>query len=158
LISWCATSDRGDRRAAEEEAKFAGKSLNDVAREASRTAARPSKEKPWTEVDRIRTKIGSHDTTTMSRIALMDRIEARQISHLIIAHKDRLVRFGFPWFERFCAEHGTELLVLNQEQLYPEQELVQDLSTIVHCFSARLYGLRHYRKKLNEALAEDARK
>ena len=50
-------------------------------------------------------------------VALMDRIEARQVSQLIIAHKDRLVRFGFPWFERFCTEHGTELLVLNQRQL-----------------------------------------
>jgi predicted site-specific integrase-resolvase len=69
-------------------------------------------------------------------VALMDRIEA-QISHLIIAHKDRPARFGFPWFERFCAEHATELLVLNQEQLSPEQEMVPDLLTIVHCFSAR---------------------
>jgi len=91
-------------------------------------------------------------------VALMDRIEARQVSHLVIAHKDRLVRFGFSWFERFCTEHGTELLVLNNEQLSPEQEMVQDLLTIVHCFSARLYGLRNYRKKLNEALAEDVRK
>jgi predicted site-specific integrase-resolvase len=91
-------------------------------------------------------------------VALMDRIEARQVSHLIVAHKDRLVRFGFPWFERLCAEHGTELLVLNNEQLSPEQEMVQDLLTIVHCFSARLDGLRNYRKKLNEALAEDIRK
>jgi predicted site-specific integrase-resolvase len=57
-------------------------------------------------------------------VALMDRVEARQVSHLIIAHKDRLVRFGFSWFGRFCAEHGTELLVLNQEQLSPEQEMV----------------------------------
>ena len=88
-------------------------------------------------------------------VALMDRIEARQVSHLIIAHKDRLVRFGYQWFERFCAEHGTELLVLNNEQLSPEQEMVQDLLTIVHCFSARLYGLRNYRKKLKAALAED---
>jgi putative resolvase len=88
-------------------------------------------------------------------VALMDRIEGRQVSHLVIAHKDRLVRFGFRWFERFCAEHGTDVLVLNNEQLSPEQEMVQDLLTIVHCFSARLYGLRNYRKKLDEALAED---
>ena len=88
---------------------------------------------------------------------LTDRIEARQVSHLIIAHKDRLVRFGFSWFERFCAEHGTEFLVLNNEQLSPEQEMVQDLLTIVHCFSARLHGLRNFCKKLNEALAEDIR-
>jgi putative resolvase len=88
-------------------------------------------------------------------VALMDRIEAGQVSHLILAHKDRLVRFGFQWFERFCEEHGCELLVLNQEKLSPEQEMVQDLLTIVHCFSARLYGLRNYRKKLDEALKSD---
>jgi predicted site-specific integrase-resolvase len=90
-------------------------------------------------------------------VTIMDRVEAREVSHLIVAHKDRLVRFGFQWFERFCTEHGTELLVLNNEQLSPEQEMVQDLLTIVHCFSARLYGLRNYRKKLNEALAADVR-
>jgi putative resolvase len=83
-------------------------------------------------------------------VALIDRIEARQISHLVIAHKDRLVRFGFSWFERFCAEHGTELPVLNNQQLSPEQEMVEDVLTIVHCCSARLYGLRNYRKKLKE--------
>jgi len=90
-------------------------------------------------------------------LSVMDRIEAGQVSHLIIAHKDRLVRFGFSWFERFCVEHGTELLVLNQEQLSPEQEMVQDLMTIVQLFSARLYGLRNYRKKLDEALKSDLR-
>jgi putative resolvase len=87
----------------------------------------------------------------------MDRIEAPQVSYLVISHKDRLVRFGFPWIERFCAEHGTNLLVLNNEQLSPEQEMVQDLLTIVRCFSARPYSLRNYRKKLKEALAEDVR-
>jgi putative resolvase len=91
-------------------------------------------------------------------LSLMDRVESREVSHIIIAHKDRLVRFGFAWFARFCSEHGTELLILNSEQLSPEQEMVQDLLTIVHCFSARLYGLRNYKKKLNEALVEDLKK
>jgi putative resolvase len=50
---------------------------------------------------------------------------------------------------------GPSWLVLNNEQLSPEQEMVQDLLTIVHCFSAHRYGLRNYRKKLNEALKED---
>ena len=39
-------------------AKAAGKSLNDLAREALRAAARPSKEAAWAEADRIRAKIG----------------------------------------------------------------------------------------------------
>jgi predicted site-specific integrase-resolvase len=85
-------------------------------------------------------------------LALFDKIEKRKVSHLILAHKDRLVRFGFEWFQRFAIEHGCELLILNNEVLSPEQEMVQDLMTITDCFSARLYGLRNYRKKLNEAL------
>jgi hypothetical protein len=34
--------------------------------------------------------------------------------------------------------------------------MVQDPLTIVHCFSARLCGLRNYRKKRDEALCESA--
>jgi putative resolvase len=87
-------------------------------------------------------------------VALMRAIEAREVATLVIAHKDRLVRFGFVWFAEFAATHGCELLVLNQETLSPEQEMVQDLMTIVHCFSSRLSGLRHYRKALDQALKE----
>ncbi|MCA3187916.1 MAG: IS607 family transposase [Cupriavidus sp.] len=89
-------------------------------------------------------------------LALMDEIGRREIKMLILAHRDRLTRFGFEWFEHFAKINGCELLVLNQERLSPEQEMVQDLMTIVHCFSSRLYGLRNYRKKLDEALKKNA--
>lgn len=39
--------------------------------------------------------------------------------------------------------------------LSPEEEMVQDMTTVVRCFSRRLYGLRNYRKKLKEALDAD---
>ena len=87
--------------------------------------------------------------------AVMDAIEAGTVGTLIIAHQDRLTRFGYEWFARFCQRHACDIVVLNQEHLSPEAELVQDLLTITHVFSARLYGLRHYRKKLQEALDAD---
>ena len=71
---------------------------------------------------------------------------------LIVAHKDRLARFGFELLQHLCREHGCDLLVINSEKLSPEQEMVQDLMTIVHCFSSRLCGLRNYKKTLKEAL------
>jgi predicted site-specific integrase-resolvase len=83
---------------------------------------------------------------------LFEDIEVGKVRQLIVAHKDRLVRFGFEWFAEFCARHGTELVVMNQETLSPEQEMVSDLLSIVHVFSARLYGLRSYRKELKHAL------
>lgn len=90
-------------------------------------------------------------------LALLDSVGMGLVRTLVIAHRDRLTRFGFEWFERYCRLNDCELLVLNQERLSPEQEMVQDLMTIVHCFSSRLYGLRNYRKKLNEALRSEAR-
>ena len=88
-------------------------------------------------------------------LSLMEEIGRREIKTLVLAHRDRLTRFGFEWFEHYAKANGCEILVLNQERLSPEQEMVQDLMTIVHCFSSRLYGLRNYRKKLNEAIKQD---
>ena len=86
---------------------------------------------------------------------LTDAISRSEVRMLVLAHRDRLTRFGYEWFEHLAQKHGCELLVLNQERLSPEQEMVQDMMTIVHCFSSRLYGLRHYRKQLNAALNKD---
>jgi plasmid stability protein len=46
-------------------AKTAGKSLNDIAREALEAAAKPSKAEIWAEIDRFRERIGpvSGDST-----------------------------------------------------------------------------------------------
>jgi len=82
---------------------------------------------------------------------LMTEIELGQVGSLIIAHKDRLARFGFEWFESFCERHGTKLFVVNGDSLSPEKELVQDLLSIVHEFSARLYGLKSYEKAIKDA-------
>ena len=87
-------------------------------------------------------------------LALVDRIVANQVAAVVIAHKDRLVGFGFDLLVHLCRTHTCELVVLNTETLSPEQEMVQDLMTITHCFSARLYGLRNYRQALQQALQE----
>ena len=76
---------------------------------------------------------------------LLEMIELGQVRRLLIAHRDRLVRFGYAYFETFCERHHTEIVVITGENLSPEQELVRDLITIVTVFSARLHGLRSYR-------------
>src|SRR6266699_1709051 len=82
---------------------------------------------------------------------LMERIELGQVRRLLIAHRDRLVRFGYEYFEAFCERHHTAIVVIDGETLSPEQELVRDLMAIVTVFSARLHGLRSYRQVLKEA-------
>lgn len=36
---------------------------------------------------------------------LFEDIEVGKVRQVIVAHKDRLVRFGFEWFAEFCARH-----------------------------------------------------
>jgi putative resolvase len=86
---------------------------------------------------------------------LVDRIVRSERSTLVIAHKDRLARFGVELLAHLCETHGCQIVVRNTESLSPEQAMVQNLLTIVHCFSSRLYGLRSYRKAIQKAMTND---
>ena len=85
---------------------------------------------------------------------LLKQVEADKIDKIYVTYKDRFVRFGYEWFEDFCAFHGTEIIVLNQKQTSPEEELTEDLLSILHVFSARSYGLRKYKTEINKELKE----
>jgi len=85
-------------------------------------------------------------------LEIFKMVEKKEIKNLIIAHKDRLCRFGFEWFENFCKNHNCNIIILNAEVLSPQEEMVQDLMAIIHCFSCRLYGLRNYKKELKKHL------
>jgi predicted site-specific integrase-resolvase len=89
-------------------------------------------------------------------LELSDAIGRGEVRTLVLAHRDRLTRFGYEWFEHMAHQHGCEVLVLNQERLSPEQEMAQDMMTIVDCFSSRLDGLRNYRRQQNAALNQEA--
>jgi predicted site-specific integrase-resolvase len=88
-------------------------------------------------------------------LALVDAILEGHVERVVLAHQDRLARFGYQVLVHLCQTHQSELLVMNTEELSPEQALVQDLMTITHCFSSRLDGLSNYRKALKKAIADD---
>ena len=72
------------------------------------------------------------------------------IGTIIITYKDRFIRFGFDWFEKFLNKFGVKFIIVNNESLSPQEELVQDIISILHVFSCRIYGLRKYKKKIKE--------
>lgn len=98
---------------------------------------------------------GALDVGRRGLLDLTDAIARREVVVLVLAHRDRLLRFGFEWFEHFAAAHGCELLVLNQERLSPEAEMIQDLARVVQDFARRLHGLQRYRRQLDAALKQD---
>lgn len=81
-------------------------------------------------------------------LSLVFSIIKGEIKILVVAHKDRLCRFAFDFVEELATSYGCEIIVANQESLSPQQELVEDLMAIIHCFSCRLYGLGSYSSDL----------
>lgn len=69
---------------------------------------------------------------------------------IAISNKDRFIRFGFNWLEKFCEKFNIKIIIVNNKILSPNEDLVQDIISILHIFSCRLYGLRKYKNQIKE--------
>ena len=81
---------------------------------------------------------------------LLDEVMGNKIKTIVISNKDRFIQFGYDWFEKFCEKFNTKIIIVNNETLSPNEELVQDIISILHVFSCRLYGLRKYKNQIKE--------
>ena len=88
---------------------------------------------------------------------LITLISAGGVDKLVIYYKDRLMRFGFEFFEHLCEIHGTEIVIVDKTEGNKTQheEFAEDLISIIHYFSMRLYGSRSYKKQLKMQHVED---
>ena len=87
---------------------------------------------------------------------LLRRILQREISRIVLTHKDRLLRFGAELVFELCELHDIEVVLIDQgtESSF-ETELAEDVLEIMTVFSAKLYGSRsHKNQKLREALEQ----
>ena len=76
----------------------------------------------------------------------------------MVAYRDRLARFGTELIETLLERNGGELVVLNQRDLSPEEEIMTDLLAILTVFGARVNGLRRYRKEIAQDKALPGRR
>jgi predicted site-specific integrase-resolvase len=72
-----------------------------------------------------------------------------EINEVIVAHRDRLARFGYELIESIVNEHSNgKIIVINKKEMSPEEEITKDLLSIITVFSARVNGLRKYKTQL----------
>ena len=77
-----------------------------------------------------------------SRKQLTKILKENQYDKIIVEHKDRLTRFGFNLINLLT---NNRIEVINESK-EKDEDLTQDLISIIHCFSARLYGLRRSKR------------
>jgi putative resolvase len=74
-------------------------------------------------------------------LKLLDRVLHNEVDKVVILYEDRLTRFGFDTLRKVFEAHGAGIDVLNQvEMRSPQQELVDDLITIISHFSGKCTG------------------
>lgn len=107
-----------------------------------------------------------HDLQTFTDIAsglndnrkglnqLLKKVQSNEINRIFITYKDRLTRFGYAYLKQICDEHETELIVINADpDKSSEFELTEDMISLMHSFSGRLYGMRsHKNAKQNKTV------
>ena len=83
-------------------------------------------------------------------LSLLERLHRGDKLTIVVAHRDRLARFGFELIQWLAERNGGGIVVLDNADYSPEQELTQDILAILHTFSCRLHGLRRYRNAIKE--------
>jgi putative resolvase len=84
---------------------------------------------------------------------LIENVIKGNIELVIVENKDRLVRFGFELIELIFRYFGAKILVINDtiSNKNYQQELTEDLVSIIHYFSMKMYS---HRRKLNKLKKE----
>ncbi|NAY89238.1 MAG: IS607 family transposase [Desulfurococcales archaeon] len=88
-------------------------------------------------------------------LRLLEMVTERKVSKVIVAYEDRLTGFGFETLRRMFQAFGTAIEVINSREKAPQEELVEDLITIVSHFAGKLYGMRSHKYR---EVVEGARK
>jgi len=70
-----------------------------------------------------------------------------RINELVIAYKDRLLRFGYEIIEYIITEYSNgKIIIINKsEEQTPTEEVVKDIISIMNVFVAKINGLRKYK-------------
>ena len=94
---------------------------------------------------------------------LIELICSNSIERIVVNYKDRLIRFGFELMEQLCSIYNVKIEIINltEDKSY-EEELVEDVLSVITVFSEKLYGARSHKSKniiaTNEALLKEETK
>lgn len=81
---------------------------------------------------------------------LLNLILQDKVNRVYVTYKDRLTRFGYNYIQTLATAHNVQIITTNTEPNKTiQEELVQDVMSLIASFSGRLYGLRSHKNKKN---------
>lgn len=91
---------------------------------------------------------------------LLKMVMNDEVNRVFVTYRDRLTRFGFNYLETMFNAKGVEIVIVKQktEEISVEQELMNDMMSLIASFSGKLYGMRSkgkHIKKDNKKMKEE---
>ena len=106
--------------------------------------------KGW-QVSQVVKEIGSG--VNDNRPKLIELLKDDSVSVIVVEHKDRLTRFGFNYIEQLLQTYRRKIEVVNLAE-EGKEDLLQELTSIIYSFCARMYGPRRAKLK-TEAITKE---
>ena len=88
---------------------------------------------------------------------VLNLVMEKKVDRIFILYKDRLTRFAFHYIEQMCQKFATRIEVISNEmETKSEQdELAEDIISIIHSFGGKLYGMRNrFREAIDSSIKE----
>ena len=90
---------------------------------------------------------------------ILEQLFSNNIQTVVVTSKDRLCRFGIELFEYIFQRFGARLEILDSNEYEPKspnEELADDLLSIVTVFTAKHHGRRNYKKKISSESSDES--
>ena len=87
---------------------------------------------------------------------MLDLVLAYKVDKVVVTYKDRLSRIGFELLKHLFAKFGTEIIVVSSigSEKLDAQEIFEEIVSLLHCYSMKLYSGRR-KKKIIKAMTEE---
>jgi len=129
------------------------KQLDDLSRQVEYIQTRRPEYSSYTTISDIASGINFNRKGLQT---ILDSCLQGTIGEVVIAHRDRLCRFGFDLVKIIIQKSGGIITILDDEKnKSTEQELAEDLLSIVHIYSCRQMDKRSYKTKQQTKGIED---
>jgi len=88
--------------------------------------------------------------------SILDLLFKNSIEEVVVTSSDRFCRFGFEMFQNIFKRFGAKLVTVTSLSCQtPQEELAEDLFSIITVFTARHHGSRRYKShKKNKNLSK----
>lgn len=83
---------------------------------------------------------------------VLTMVSKGEVRNVYVTYKDRLTRFGFYYLETMFNACGTNIVIVKDEneEKSVQEDLVEDMMSLIASFSGKLYGMRSRKSKENK--------